>query len=159
MHLEDVAFDIQSQISRFCSPKDLANLSTVHTSLRDAAEYALYSHIHVSIRWQAELIARKGTRKSPWTLVEERSLLHTLASNPRKAEMVKALDIDLASFGHRHPGRVLLLLVSKLAEVLETMPNLVDFRIKYGLTSNSSLERTISQVIRFVFHPPLKIIG
>ena len=156
MHLEDVGFDIHSQILQFCSPEDLVNLSTVHTSLRDAAEYVLYTHIYISIRWQYELIARKVTPKSPWTLVEERSLLHTLASNSRKAEMVKALDIDLE---RRHPIRVLLLLVSKLAEVLETMPNLVDFRIKYGLRSNSSLERTISQVIRFVCNTPLKIIG
>ena len=65
--------------------------------------------------------------------------------------MVKALDIDLASAGYHHPGRVLPLMASKLAEVLETMPNLEDLRITYGLASNSSVERTISQVIRFVF--------
>ena len=150
MHLGDVAFDIQSQILQFCSPKDLANLSAVHTSLRDAAEYVLYSHIHVYL-WSPDLIVGNGTRKSPWALVEERSLLHTLASNSRKAEMVKALDIDIAATGHRHPDKVLLLMVSKLAEVLETMPNLLDLRIKYGLMSNSSVERIISQVIRFIF--------
>jgi hypothetical protein len=150
MHLGDVAFDIQSQILQLCSPKDLANLSAVHTSLRDAAEYVLYSHIYVSL-WVPSLIVGKGTRKSPWAWVEKRSLLHTLASNSRKAEMVKALDIDLAATGHHNPDRVLPLMASKLAEVLETMPNLVDLRIKYGLTSNSSVERTISQVVRFVF--------
>jgi hypothetical protein len=147
MHLGNVAFDIQSQILQLCSPKDLANLSTVHTSLRDEAEYVFNSHIYVSIR-APDLIVGKGTRKSPWALVEKRS---PLASNSRKAEMVKALDIDLAATGHRHPYRVLPLMASKLAEVLETMPNLVDLRIKYGLTSNSSVERTISQVIRFIF--------
>ena len=150
MHLGDVAFDVRSQILQFCSPKDLANLSAVHTSLRDAAEYVLYSHIHVYL-WSPDLIVGNGTRKSPWALVEERSLLHTLASNSRKAEMVKALDIDIAATGHRHPDKVLLLMVSKLAEVLETMPNLLDLRIKYGLMSNSSVERIISQVIRFIF--------
>jgi hypothetical protein len=158
MHLGDVAFDIQSQILQLCSPKDLANLSTVHTSLRDEAEYVLYSHIYFSIR-APDLIVGKGTRKSPWVLVEERSLLHTLASNSRKAEMVKALDIDIAATGHRHPDRVLPLMVSKLAEVLETMPNLVDLRIKYDLTFRSSVKRTISQVIRFVLNTPLENIG
>ena len=150
MHLGDVAFDIQSQILQFCSPRDLANLSAVHTSLRDAAEYVLYSHIRVSL-WAPDLIVGRGTRKSPWALVEKKSLLHTLAGNSRKAKMVKALDIDLAATGYHHPDRVLPLMASKLAEVLETMPNLEDLHITYGLASNSSVERTISQVIRFVF--------
>ena len=156
MHLGHFAFEIQSQISQFCSPKDLANLATVHTSLRDAAEYVLYSHIYV-INQASDLIRGKGTRKSPWTLVEKRSLLHTLASNSRKAEMVKALDITLGATSHRHPDRVLPHMVYKLAEVLETMPNLVDLRIRYGW-KNSSVEGTISQVIRFVFNTPLEII-
>lgn len=71
--------------------------------------------------------------------------------------MVKALDIDLAA-GYHYPDRGVSLIVSKLAEVLEAVPNLVDLRIKCGLTSHSTV-RTISQVIRFVFNTPLKIIG
>ena len=68
--------------------------------------------------------------------------------------MVKTLDIDFAAL----PDQALLLMVSKLAEVLKAMPNLVDLRIRCGLVKNSSAERTISQAIGFAFNTPLEII-
>jgi hypothetical protein len=46
MHLGDLAAELQLQILQFCPPsRDLSTLSRTHTSLRDAAEYILYSDI------------------------------------------------------------------------------------------------------------------
>jgi hypothetical protein len=153
MHLANVPFDIQLQTLQFCSPKELAILSRVHSSLRDVAEYVLYSHIFVRM-WTSNLVSWKwqleGTQKSLWALVEEKSLLHTLVSSSRKAAMVKALELKLLSTQKVD----LPLLASKLAEALEAMPNLVDLRITCDSTSNPVLEKTISQVIRFVFNTP-----
>lgn len=43
----DLAPEIQLRILQFSSLGDLSSLSRVHTSLRDVAEYVLYSNIHV----------------------------------------------------------------------------------------------------------------
>ena len=122
MHLTDVALDVQLEILQLCSPKDLAVVSRVHSSLHDVAERVLYSRIEFSYR--------KCNRhsRSPWQSLAKKiaPLLSTLASNTWKASMVKAFYIDL---GAKDDDRVIFLLIMVgLTRVLEEMPNLVDLR-------------------------------
>ena len=51
----DLAPEIQLRILQFSSLGDLSSLSRVHTSLRDVAEYVLYSNIHVE--WPPRVVA------------------------------------------------------------------------------------------------------
>ena len=152
MFLRDLPLDIQYNILEHCSPSDLAVLSRLHTSVRDVAEYALYGHIWYRAQpldmivmtipsWDYEAV--------PQRLKENKSLLHTLATNSWKASTVKAFYIELENDQgcDRNSNGIRFVLV-KLAEVLEKMSNLVDLRIIYNPMKGS--EDRISQVIRFV---------
>ena len=152
MIFRDLPPEIQTRILEFCSPSDLALLSRVHTSGRDMAEYALYSCIQYCARPSNLIIP---VRK----LKEERSLLHTLANNSRKASIVKMFYVDLVDefyddnvlpqtySNHNH------FILAKIAEALEKMSNLVDLRILYFRMNDDVFKgiRRISEAIRFVF--------
>src|SRR6266550_7424754 len=126
MYLTTLPFEIQVRILQLCSSNDLAALSRVQTSVRDVAEYVLYSHIHFRAPPDAMVFYVWTTLPARWK--DDRSLFHTLAANPRKAAIVKAFYVQLEKFA---PGKVLRLVLIKVAEALENMSNLVDLRILY----------------------------
>jgi hypothetical protein len=149
MFLGDLPLEIQYNILEHCSPRDLAVLSRVHASVRDVAEYALYGHIWYRAQpldmivmtmpaWDYDAV--------PQRLKENKSLLHTFATNSRKASMVY-IELENDQGCDRNSNVVRFVLV-KLAEALEKMPNLVDLRIIHNPMKES--EGRISQVIRFV---------
>ena len=148
MSLRDLPLEIQQAVLEHCSPNDLAALSRVHTSVRDAAEHALYSHI----RYYAHPLdmVSESNQVVPQRLNENRSLLHTFSTNSRKASMVKAFYVELETRGGCGVGgsSVVRFVLVKLAEALEKMPNLVDLRILNCATDRS--EWRISQAIRLV---------
>ena len=153
MVFRDLPPEIQSLISRFCSPSDLATLSRVHTSGRDIAECALYSRIQYRARPSDLIIPSRDAKndESSQALKEGRSLLHTLINNSRKALMVKMFDVELDNERHAYRKATQFVLV-KLAEILVKMPNLVDLRILHGPMEDldKGIE-SISEVMRFVF--------
>ena len=132
----DLAPEIQIHIMHFCSPGSLSSLSRVQTSLRDIAEYLLYSRVCFYAR-PLDLIQRFGPCQ--WALKETRSLLHTLIVNVRKAGMVKTLYIDLETFlmkrSFHESLKALHSFVFKLSEALQHMPNLMDLRIVYDIVT------------------------
>ncbi|KAF8341144.1 hypothetical protein F5887DRAFT_976925 [Amanita rubescens] len=142
MRLTDVPLDVQLQILQLCSPKDLAAVSRVHSSLRDAAERVLYSRIDISS--QEPYIEMD---RSPWELAAKKTapLLSTLAINTWKASRVKAFYIELGVEDDNDYGVLHLILVA-LAGVLEKMPNLVDLRILTNGQVDLS-QGTVSKVI------------
>jgi hypothetical protein len=126
----DLAPEIQLRILQFSSPGDLSSLSRVHTSLRDVAEYVLYSHIRVE--WTLSLIEMARFREWwPSTSTKDGLLVHTLTTNVRKASMVKALYFELCPGHCTHSilGTVAGPTLDKLAEALEKTPNLWDLRV------------------------------
>ncbi|KAF8341142.1 hypothetical protein F5887DRAFT_976919 [Amanita rubescens] len=146
MHFVDVALEVQLQILQFCSPQDLAILSLVHSSLRDAAEYVLYSHIDFSPE-ERDTYVEEDTYRSPWesSMQKTSPLLSTLDRNARKASTVKAFYIELGGEDYGDDNIIPPILV-KLAGVLKKMPNLVDLRIM----TDAKLDRSdgkISEVI------------
>ncbi|KAF8332433.1 hypothetical protein F5887DRAFT_1286676 [Amanita rubescens] len=160
MFLDNVAPEIRLEILQLCSPKDLASLSMVHSSLRDVAERVLYTHIHF-LAHPFNLIGdqkrRSGSQagalrsdSNPWALDEHKSLLHTLSTSARKAKMVKSLYIELHKFIRHHNGvgkRGIRFILTKLSQLLKDMPNLVDFRIIYDVEGDPS-EGLLSKAIR-----------
>ena len=91
MVFRDLPPETQSCILELCSPSDLDVLSRVHTSVRDMAEYALYSRIQYRVRPSDLIIPSRNIEngESSQKLKEDGSLLHTFAINSRKASMVK----------------------------------------------------------------------
>ncbi|KAF8351840.1 hypothetical protein F5887DRAFT_932641, partial [Amanita rubescens] len=147
-HLADLALEVQLHILRFCSPQDLAILSRVHSSLRDTAEYVLYSHINFRpdefIFGLHDEEEEEEHRSSVAFAMDNTSLLlSTLASNARKASTVKAFYINLDDiFRDDIP-----LILVELAGVLKKMVNLVDLRIMIYAKQDRSYGK-ISKVIR-----------
>ncbi|KAF8341154.1 hypothetical protein F5887DRAFT_976978 [Amanita rubescens] len=141
MHLTNVALDVQLQILQLCSPKDLAVVSRVHSSLRDAAEHVLYSRIDFSAP-ERDI----EPHRSIWELAAKKTtpLLSTLSINTRKASTVKAFYIELGAEDVNCD--VLHLILVALAGVLEKMQNLVDLRILTHGQDDLS-QGTISRVI------------
>ena len=141
MFLGDLPLDIQYGIFEHCSTSGLAALSRVHSSARDVAENFLYSHIC----YCAQPLAPRG-------LEEDRSPLHTLATNSQKASIVKSFYIELENSWHHsfddNLNEAHCVLV-KLVEALEKMPNLVDLRVSHSPMEDLS-EGRVSQVIWFV---------
>ena len=167
MYLDHIASEIRLEILQLCSPGDLASLSRVHSSLRDAAEHVLYTHIYFSAH-PFDLIqdrkrksrSQEGGESNLLALEEHRSLLHTLSTSARKAKMVKSLRIELGKFiRHSRPldKNVIRYILLKLSQLLKDMPNLVDFRIIYDIENDPS-EGRLSEAIRFVFDPDLTAI-
>ena len=163
MVFRDLPPEIQSRILEFCSPSDLAVLSRVHTTVRDTAEYALYSHVQYCIRPSELITPSRGVKKDKGSqeLKEDRSLLHTFTYNSRKASMVKMFYAELEDeYDEDIPGscnayeQSTQFILAKLAEVLVKMPNLVDLRILHSKISDFETlkgTRRISEVIRYVF--------
>jgi hypothetical protein len=166
MVFRDLPLEIQSRILEFCSPGDLAVLSRVHASVRDMAEYALYSRIRYRVRPSDLIIPPRGVEndESSQELKEDRSLLHTFANNSWKASMVKMFYVELEHedqfIGFRwHCGHSTCIkstdfILVKLAEALVKMSNLVDLRILHSPMDDLDTlngARRISEVIRYVF--------
>ena len=153
MFLGDHPLEVQYNILEHCSPSDLAALSRVHSSIRDVAEYALYSHIRYyeqPLNMIVMTVPSQDHHAVP-SRMKENALLHTFATNSRKASMVKAFYVELQEDFDNDSNAVHFVLV-KLAEALEKMPNLVDLRIRYTPMKDLS-EGRISQVIRSVSNP------
>ena len=149
MFLTDLPLEIHLHILKYCSPSSLAILSRVHTSLRDVAECALYSDIHYWVQpLDAVILASTMSfhNGSVLGLQENRSLLHTFATNPRKALMVKGfyVEFDTSKWVDKE---IMHFILVEVAEALEKMPNLVDLRILYSL--HESWGDRFNQVIRF----------
>lgn len=149
MHPGDVAFEVQLQILQFCSLNDLTAVARAHSSLRDAAENMLYSHIDFSPR-QRDRAIWEGPSKSPWdSIVKETApLISTLSKNTRKAPMVKAFYIELGGEAYDDYS-VIPAILAELSGALRVMPNLVDLRIRTDAQLDFS-EGQISDVIRSV---------
>ncbi|KAF8693974.1 hypothetical protein AX14_002226 [Amanita brunnescens Koide BX004] len=147
MHPGDVAFEVQLQILQFCSLNDLTAVARAHSSLRDAAENMLYSHIDFSPR-QRDRAIWEGPFKSPWdSIVKETApLISTLSKNTRKAPMVKAFYIELGGEAYDDYS-VIPAILAELSGALRVMPNLVDLRIRTDAQLDFS-EGQISDVIR-----------
>ena len=150
MHLCEIAPELQLEILQFCPPRDLASLSTVHTSLRDVAEHALYSHI--------DFLIRPSDFIQDWHY-NEGSLLHTLSTSARKSVMVKEVYIRFlgrdywsqrASGGSNsedwHPAVIMMY----ISDTLKKLPNLAELGIAYPWCGDPSGGQ-LSQVLRFVF--------
>ncbi|KAF8332435.1 hypothetical protein F5887DRAFT_996809 [Amanita rubescens] len=159
MFLDNIALEIWLEILQLCSPKDLASLSRVHSSLRDVAERVLYTHIHFlahpfdlirSQNQKKKSRSQVGGESDSWALNEYKSLLHTLSTSARKAKMVKSLYIELHKFIRPHNGvgkNAIRFILTKLSQLLKDMPNLVDFRIIYDVEGDPS-EGLLSKAIR-----------
>ncbi len=132
---------------QFCSHTDLCSLARVHSSLRDAAERVIYSDIYFCA-WPFDLI-QDQTWKS-WELKEDKSLLHTLAYNIRKAAMVKVLYIEFEQVGMYNSKETLHSILVKLSEALPNMSNLVDLRVVYDDMMVEPSDGVFSRAIRFV---------
>jgi hypothetical protein len=169
MNFRDLPPEMQSRILAVCSPSALAVLSRVDTLGRDMAEHALYGRIQYRL-WPSDLIIlSRNVENDEFSqeLKEDRSLLHTLANNSRKALMVKMFYVELVNEYDEDDAfheicsmtrRAHFILV-KLAETLAKMSNLVDLRILHDQWMNDfddSIDvfrgtRRICEVIRFVF--------
>ncbi|KAF8344429.1 hypothetical protein F5887DRAFT_971140 [Amanita rubescens] len=147
IHPGDVAFEIQLQILQFCSLNDLAVVARVHSSLRDAAENMLYSHIDFSPR-QRDRAIWEGPSKSPWNsaVKETAPLLYTLSKNTRNASMVTTFYIELGGEAYDDYS-VIPPILAELSGALRAMPNLTDLRIRTDAKLDRS-EGKISNVIR-----------
>ncbi|KAF8341136.1 hypothetical protein F5887DRAFT_385693 [Amanita rubescens] len=146
MRLAGLPLEIQVDILRLCSPKDLAVFSRVNISLRHVAEHVLYSHIEFSAG-PAEMAILSDNRV-PLALKEDRSLLHTLTAYPQKASIVKTFYVELETTElYNTHTKALQLVLIKLAEALGKMSNLIDFRVLY-LPMGDLSEGRISEVIR-----------
>ena len=138
MHLGDLPFELQLKVVQLCSRRDWASLSRTHTSLRDAADYALYSHIPFR-----SLKFRQGF---PF-----KAALQTLATNVHKASLVRVLDVQLTLY------RSDLHFLEIMAEMLPNMFNLYKLRIavsNHGIQEKfwrSGISGRINQAIRLVF--------
>lgn len=133
MHLGDLAFELQLKVLQLCTRQDLASLSRVHTSLKDVADYTLYSYIHCS------------------SFIAFRSILETLTTNEQKASLVKVFDVELIHVGV-DDLRVRSLEVT--AGMLSIMLNLHKLRISVAeefRRSGADSGSGINQAIMFVF--------
>ena len=155
MHFGHLALEIHLHIIRFCSHSDLCSLARVHSSLRVTAEHVLYSHIYFCA-WPFDLI-QDQTWKS-WKLKEDRSLLHTLASNTRKAAMVRVLWIDFENVGLYNSKETLHSILLKLSEALPKMSNLVDLRVVYDDMLVDPSDGAFGRAIRFVCSAIVKTV-
>ena len=154
MHLLDFSPEIQHEILKLCPSGDLASLCRVHTSAQDEAERMLYRHVYFFALPPRNLTPYPKSNY-PSALKENRTLLHTLSTNARKAEMVKSFYIELdIKVWHHSIEDVINSILAELHSSLKNLPNLVDLRIIYHWWGDPSQGR-ISQVIRFVFNSEL----
>ena len=132
MHLGDLAFELQLKVAQLCSLRDLTSLSRVHTSLRDVADFALYSGIYCS-SFSAFL-----------------SILQTLTANKQKASLVKVLDIELIHVG---VDNLRVQSLEVMAGMLSNMLNLHKLRISVAeeFQRSGGDSGGINQAIMFVF--------
>lgn len=154
MHLLDLSPEIQHEILKLCPPGDLASLCRSHTSVQDAAERVLYRHVYFFALPPRNLIPIPHQESNlPPALEENRTLLHTLSTNGRKAGMVRSfyIELDIRSSRHGADDAVINSILAELHSSLQSLPNLVDLRIIYHWWGDPSNGR-ISQVIRFAFN-------
>src|SRR6266576_4544341 len=97
MHLCEITPELQLEILQFCTPRDLASLSRVHTSLSDVAQHALYSHIYFFAH-PPDFIPLEDwdSDRNPSKLNKDGSLFHMLSTSARRAAIVKKLHIHFS---------------------------------------------------------------
>jgi len=145
MNLCEITPELQLEVLQFCTPRDLASLSRAHTSLRDVAQHALYSHIYF-LAHPSDFIQDQDSERNPSKLNKDGSLFHTLSTSARKAEMVNKLHINFSNKDYWR-GAMDLIMVH-VSDTLKKLPNLVDLRIFYDWLGNHS--GCLSETIRFV---------
>ena len=121
MHLGDLPFELQLKVAKLCSRQDLASLARTHKSLRDVADYALYSHIRTCSFSDNYMLLRR----LPVILLQKASLVKVL-----EFQSVKEKELEI------------------IAEMLPNMPNLYKLLISVWKSGDSG---RINQAIRFVF--------
>jgi len=151
MHLCAITPELQPEVLQFCTPRDLASLSRVHTSLRDVAQHALYSHIYFHAH-PSDFIQDWDSERNPSKLNKDGSLFHTLSTSARKAAMVGKLHIFFSNRGDYWYGTKTAVdpIMVHISYTLKKLPNLVDLRIAYTWFGDPSRGR-LSETIRFAF--------
>ncbi|KAM6490042.1 hypothetical protein JOM56_014621 [Amanita muscaria] len=139
LKLNDFAAELLHCIFRFCSQIDLASLSQVDSIFRQAAEDVLYRHIYISF-FPFDLIPDKTWRS--WAITEK-SLFHTLASNPQKAALLRYLQVQFKDIGYHDATQANHSILGRIADALQNAPNLVDLRIMVKQYSEGKLSEAI----------------
>jgi hypothetical protein len=111
-------------VFQLCLHRDSASLSRAHSSLRDVADYVLYSYI------------RSYSFNFPQLILE------TLATNMRKSPVVKVLEVEYDSYELQS--------LEIMAGMLPNMLNLCKLRISVEDIRRSGVSGGINQAIRFV---------
>lgn len=91
-------FELQRRIAAFCEPATIASLARIHTYWTAACEEVLYEHVSMSNSGADQALAR------------------TVASNPRKAALVRA--VDSPTHGLAEP------FATAYCDMIPAMPNL-----------------------------------
>ena len=150
MNLCEIAPELQLEVLQFCAPRDLASLSRAHTSLRDVAQHALYSHIYF-LAHPSDFIQDWDSERNPSKLNKDVSLFHTLSTSARKAAMVNKLYINFSDRDNwRGATKAVDPIMVHVSDTLRKLPNLVDLRIVYYRFGDFSGE-CLSETIRLVF--------
>ena len=153
--LPALAPELLYRILRLCSGTDLVSLSQVNSVLQAAAEYLLYRNIYLSI-YPFNLIKDK-TWKS-WELSEEKCDIHTLASNPKKAALVRSFHIQFEPTAPYDADDANEAILIKIANALEHTTQLVDLRLMIDQNDSGDFSRgRISRVIGFVRYRSYRI--
>ncbi|KAF8346153.1 hypothetical protein F5887DRAFT_962889 [Amanita rubescens] len=146
MNLCEITPELQLEVLQFCTPLDLAALSRAHTSLRDVAQHALYSHIFF-LAYLSDFIQDWDSERNPSKLNKAGSLFHTLSTSARKAAMVNKLRIHFSNRDSWNGAKIALdPIMVHVSDTLKKLPNLVDLRIAYdwfGDFSGGCLSETI----------------
>ncbi|KIL57713.1 hypothetical protein M378DRAFT_27868 [Amanita muscaria Koide BX008] len=135
--LSDFAPELLHCVFCFCSPSDLASLSRVNYTFRQAAEYLLYRYIHISFGLFTDTTPRSQAKKS---------LFDTLTSNPQKAALLRYLRVQLevSSYKARKANH---LAMKRIVDALRNAHGLVDLRIMLYQVSDASKGK-LSEVIK-----------
>ncbi|KAM6492719.1 hypothetical protein JOM56_012443 [Amanita muscaria] len=119
LKLSDFAPELLYCVFCFCSQRDLASLSRVNYTFRNAAEYLLYRDIHISFNLFPVFSPR---------FQEKRSLFRTLTSNPQAA-LLRYLHVQLESDGSKDAEFCNSPILQQIVDALRNTHGLEDLRI------------------------------
>ena len=139
MHLGDFPFELQLQVLRLCSHRVWASLSRVHSSLRDAADYSLYSHIRIEHCYSCSY--SRYCHSIDHHCRSFHQIFGTLATNAQKASLVRVFELVAEVYTQE---------LEIIARMLPNMLNLYKLRILLKRWE-SVMSGGINKAIRFVF--------
>ncbi|KAM6492625.1 hypothetical protein JOM56_012349 [Amanita muscaria] len=128
LKLTDFAPELLHCVFRFCSQRDLASLSRVNYTFRQAAEYLLHRHVHISFGFPKHRPCLQGAR----------SLFCNLTSNPQKAALLRYVHVKLAFCGNRGVEQSNDRLLKQIVDALRNAHGLEDLRIIVMLSETMS---------------------